>query len=538
MKKLFPCVLAMLLLSSCGMRHARAVMDDVETYMQQAPDSARSALQALPLKSHYFPWQHARYSLLLSSALDRCGVMVQDDSLARYAADFYDHFGGSVKKFYSQYYLGRVHENRGDRQSAMDAYVKAESITSDRVPLRFRSALESHIGVIYTHIYEEERAILAFERAAHYAKQCGWDDNYHQAVLNLVRVYLSEGRYSEAAYKLEVLSDEESKMKKKTLLSKKGCEISLLEKQDIPATEIVHFGDSIILRYQKEGALIPWEDFSSVFVRVGASQRALEAIKEYARYNDTEKNSVYYAILSEVLDSLGDLRGSLNAYKRYIEISDSLDLSIFNQDTKFLQERYALQEQAGRRKAQAVLSIIAALLIIAVLLLIIIRRKKDNMYLKAQYADLQEEYNALKELPSRIEGISHDASVLLGRRLNALSAFFSKGRPQSISQISTQLETLTENRKDLLETIGLLFAVYRPDFILQLTEKGMTPAEIGYCCLIALGMRTNEISKVINREGVFNISSALRRKLNLPQNSTKIGTVLKAMFGNSAIPKV
>lgn len=529
-------LLAALLLSSCGMRHARAVMDDVETYLQEAPDSARVALQALPLRTHYFPWQHARYCLLLSSALDRSGVLVENDSLARYAADFYDHFGSPVKRFYSQYYLGRVHENRGDRQSAMEAYIKAENITSNKVPNRFRCALEMHMGAIYAHVYESQKAIQAFEKAAEYAEQCGWKDNQYQAVLNLVRVKMSQGEYEDAERDLASLSPAEPEMTTKTLLSKKGCEIRLMEKQGTPARDLVPFGDSIITRYREEvPSLIPWGDFSSAYVRSGAFEKAHELIQLYALYNDTEDNSVYYGLLSEVLDSLGDLRGSLGAYKRYLEISDSLDLTIFDQDIKFLKERYSFQEQATKRKTTAWLSLVVATLLFCAMLFFLVRRKKENVRLKSLYSDLQDEYKALQELPYKMDVISHEASSLLGNRIKALSSFFNKGTPSSLSLIATQLETLTQNRKELLETIGLLFAVYRPDFVLKLTEKGMTPAETGYCCLIALGMRTAEISKVINREGLFNISSALRRKLGLPQNSTKLGTVLKEMLGNSPI---
>lgn len=535
MKKIvFLVILSLLLLPSCGMRRARAVMDDVETYMQQAPDSAQRALLSLPRRSHYLPWQHARYCLLMSSALDRIGINVQDDSLARYAAEYYDHFGGPVKRFYAQYYLGRVHENRGDRQSAMDAFVKAESITSDRVPARFRCALEMHIGAIYAQIYESDRALEANALAADYARREDLWSAYGESMLRNARIYTMYGRLADADSCLNGFESIKKEGNDWLWLSKMGLDSKRMLAEGASSKTIAHFNDSIISEHKETPSLIPWEDFTKTYVRSGNVEKALYSIKEYERYHDRKENSIYYGLLSEVLDSLGDYRGSLDAYKQYIEISDSLDLIIFNQDTKFLKERYALQEQASRRKVQTGATIIVSILVIGALLLFIIRRRKENTRLKAMYADLRDEYKALQGFPVRLETVSQEASALLGDRIKALSAFFNKGLPASLSLISTQLETLTENRKELLETIGLLFAVYRPDFVLKLTEKGMTPAETGYCCLIALGMRTAEISKVINREGLFNISSALRRKLNLPINSTKLGSVLKQMYGNSA----
>lgn len=94
-------------------------MRAAEGYMTESPDSARESLQALPSYSYRLPWLRARYCLLLSRALDLCDVNVQDDSLIRYSVDYYDHFGSPLNRFFSLYYLGCVHENRGDRQSAM-----------------------------------------------------------------------------------------------------------------------------------------------------------------------------------------------------------------------------------------------------------------------------------------------------------------------------------------------------------------------------------------------------------------------------------
>ena len=198
MKRFVSGVIALLLLSSCGMRHARAVMDDVETYMQDAPDSALRALEALPRQSHRLPWQHARYCLLLSSALDRSGVDVQDDSLARYASDYYGYFGRPDKKFYSLYYLGRVHENRGDRQSAMDAFVKAESIKSEKVSPRFRCALDMHIGTIYSQIFEFDKAVEANEKAIDNARKAAWWGALGESALLNARIHTTFGRLAQA----------------------------------------------------------------------------------------------------------------------------------------------------------------------------------------------------------------------------------------------------------------------------------------------------------------------------------------------------
>lgn len=508
-------------------------MDEVETFLQASPDSARRVLESLPLQSHWLPWQHARYCLLLSSALDRCGIDVQDDSLAQYAARYYNRLGGPVRRFYSFYYLGRVHENRGDRQSAMDAFLHAERIRSSRVPLRFRSALEMHIGAIYAQIFEFDKAIEANEKAADYAQMGGVWPAYGESLLRNAQIHLKYGRIAEADCCRQRIESMEIEPETSLRLSLMGLESKRRLLTGDSLHSIQHYNDSIILAYDSCQSLLPWVDFSDTYVRTGAPNKAFYAIQQYRACCESEADATYYAVLSEVLDSLGDLRGSLTAYKRYIEISDSLDLVCFHQDTKFLKERNALQLQASQRKVYIWIVLILFALAVSGLSAFLLRRRRENTRLKTLYRDLQEEYKDLQELPSRMGNLNLEASKLLGDRLKALACFFTNDTPKSLSFVSTQLETLTENRKDLLETIGLLYAVYRTDFTLALVEKGLTPVEIGYCCLIALGLRNGELSEVINREGVNNINSAIRKKLGIAPNSTKLGTVLRDMFGNS-----
>ena len=530
MKRFVLGIVCCVLLSSCGMRYARAVMDDVETYMQDAPDSARKALDALPRHSHRLPWQHARYCLLLSSALDRSGVDVQDDSLARYAADYYGYFGRADKKFYSLYYLGRVHENRGDRQGAMDAFVKAETIKSRKVSHRFRWALEIHMGAIYSQIYEFDRAIEANQRAAEYARQAGWWGACAEALVHNARIHTTFGRLAQADSCRRILDTLDMGGDLWLQSAVAGYDSRRMLEGGRRSERIITFNDSIIGVFKEAQSLLPWDDFCRTYLGADDASKAYDAIQKYRKYHKKERESVYYGLLSEVLDSLGDIKGSHEAYKRYVAISDSVALTIFHQDTKFLKERYAWQVQSSRRRTLFWIIVVISVLFIGILARFLFLRKKEKESLLQMYENLEQEYQELQGLPAKMENISHEAAGLLGDRLKVLAHFFTGKQPSSLDLIAPQLETLSENRKELLESIGLLLAVYRPDFIVQLVDSGLTPAECGYCCLLALGLRNAEVGDVINREGVNNINSAIRKKLHLDANSTKLGTVLKGMM--------
>lgn len=463
-------------------------------------------------------------------ALDRCGVPVQSDSIIRPAVNYYRRFGGPVNRFLSCYYLGRVHENRGDKQSAMEAFVKADAIRSPKVPLKNRCALQMHEGAIYAAIYDYDRAIEASTRAAGYAEDAGWGANYYQAVLNQANLYALDGFLSKSDSCFSILTEQESVASISQVLSAKGLQSYLMLQHGESPGKIYGFIDSVKTTYGTDRHLWPHAVFSKVYVRAGFPQAALEEIKAFASSQDIGSNSYYFSLLSEIQDSLGDFSRSLDAYKRYVEISDSLDLEIFHQDTRFLEERHALQMRTAHLRTFLWVGGLVAVALVILLSTSYARRRKENDRLRQLYYALQEEYEDFRQLPARMEGVSEEAKALLDQRMTALGAFFTKEQPSSLSHVSTQLETLTENRKELVDTIGLLYAVYHPAFVSRLMESGLTTAEVGYCCLLVLGFRTSEIGDVINRAGIYNISSVIRKKLDLGPNDTNLGIWLKRLY--------
>ena len=126
--------------------------------------------------------------------------------------------------------------------------------------------------------------------------------------------------------------------------------------------------------------------------------------------------------------------------------------------------------------------------------------------------------------------IQDEARALLGQRVKSLAQFLSVDPPSSLDKVADQLDSLTENRKELLETIGLLYAVYHPSFVNRLQMCGLSNGEIGYCCLLILGFRTGEIGDVINRSSSYHISSAIRQKVGLGPNDTNLSIFLKNLF--------
>ena len=68
----------------------------------------------------------AKYALLLSQALDKNYIDLQSDSIIAPAVRYYENHGTPDERLLTHYYRGVIYLNDGDRESAMESYIKAE----------------------------------------------------------------------------------------------------------------------------------------------------------------------------------------------------------------------------------------------------------------------------------------------------------------------------------------------------------------------------------------------------------------------------
>ena len=80
------------ILSGCAGRAGRT-LDDVESYIQESPDSAFTVLEAMDTSAFFRPRDAARYSLLHTMAADKTTMDTNDVSLIAPAVRYYTRKG-------------------------------------------------------------------------------------------------------------------------------------------------------------------------------------------------------------------------------------------------------------------------------------------------------------------------------------------------------------------------------------------------------------------------------------------------------------
>ena len=120
--------LALLSILSCSRSSSREVLNDVESFIHNDPDSAISVLSKIDKSKLSSQRLQADYILLNTVALEESyrNLPVADEVTMKKAADFFDEKGPEDKKAQAFYYLGRIQYKTGNPGGAMVSFMKAE----------------------------------------------------------------------------------------------------------------------------------------------------------------------------------------------------------------------------------------------------------------------------------------------------------------------------------------------------------------------------------------------------------------------------
>ena len=160
--------LAMLLVScGSGLRSRTvAALDDVETYINERPDSALAVLRRMDSTAVIrLSALRARAALLHSMALDKCYIDLQTDSILAPAVSYYERRGTPDEKLKTLYYLGRLQYNAGEYQEAIVTYTEALALTDRATDNKYIGFVNQAIADTYAATYQESESFPYLDRA-------------------------------------------------------------------------------------------------------------------------------------------------------------------------------------------------------------------------------------------------------------------------------------------------------------------------------------------------------------------------------------
>lgn len=390
-----------LLISSCNHGSVTtSILSEAEKVMTEYPDSALKLLQSIPNPEGLTGKAQADYALLYSQALDKNYIDTANDSLIQVAVNYYQDRSDTKARFYTYYYLGRVHVNGNRLDQATLAFMNAEQEVEALGDDYAAGLLYRQMGYIFREYYDFPKALECYQQATHYFERAGKLQHKLYALLNQSAVYDTMGQ-KEKAY--DILFDilTEAKERKDTSLAKfcLGDLIMLCLKMEKQA-DALSFYRELVDNYSIEGFT------PSFYASLGVLQArekddalALSYLQKAWDLADSVNDSIYLHQKSSQIYRLQQLPD--RAYQELEqcvilqnqEVEEALQQPVLTLQKDFLEVELAHKQY--RMKMERLLAVLVGIILILVgtIAVSFLRKKlkKQKRVYEQKMADLQAE---------------------------------------------------------------------------------------------------------------------------------------------------
>ena len=545
--RLVAAVLAAITIVSCnGARKSETfrVLEDVDSYIEARPDSALAVLEGIDKSELTSKELEAKYALLLSQALDKNYIDLQSDSIIAPAVNYYKYHGTDDERFRTLYYAGRVYQNAGDIEAAMEKFVEAEHHISNQTDKTIVARLFKAKMVAYQDIFDYKSAITQAHKAAEYYLSARDSLRYLSTLNSIVILYGQlDDKESERKY-LDLLSSNRHLMNDSQLNTYYAVMLnsSLRDSQEIVSGILSDYLSTVT-----DASIIKWLAIANAYIVLDNYPAAVNALDNYILYGGI-KDPAYNWISATLYEKLGEYDKALNFYKSYLQQTDEADLLIFESDTKFIEERHKkeieLIDAEHSKERITLISIIAILCAVIVIYLIrkqlqIRTAEKKQLEIEKKryeqlYADAIAERDALTKMIED-SSVKDETKAVIRERLEVLNKVIISHITDTSSankKAFQELEALISDRDSFIESTRLTIEGNNPGFITALREAGLTDEEINICCLYVIGLKGKDIKTYTNQSRLYIQSAEIRHKLGLTENDTNLSIHLRNMCEN------
>ena len=529
-------------------RHSEhwATITEMETIIEERPDSVLNVLQAIDTDELIGNEERAKHALLLSMALDKNYIDRTDFEVLQPAIDYYDDNGSATDKLRTYYYQGRIHQNAGNDDLAMECFVNAITNGKESNDILTKARLYVAQGNIYYTLMKWEKVYEVNLKAADYFFQADKINSFINCTLKAVSAFSQKEDYQQSAKYLTECEKYLNIIPKALLANYYSEYLTYLIR--IEATDNIQ---DIVGIYLSEipDDLLDYSTLSNAYIALGEYGKALETINKIDNFPSAVSEIRYYAILSEIHHKLDNYKAALEAYIIYNQLNDAANMKIFEQETQFVEERHNL-EMAKARETEAknrltiiVLGCVVAVLALIIVVYIIHKRlkvsRKKNILLEREKALYEQMYNevvterdALNEMIAN-NTIKDEAMEIIKKRLGVLNTIIVShlsAKDTDIKRANEELERLIDNRNDFIKSTRLTLEENYPHFFAYLHDKGLEEFEIDFCCLYAIGLKGKEIKAYTNLTRHYKDSSEVRQKLGLSESDTNLSNFLQKLL--------
>lgn len=386
-------LLALALLVSCGSglrSRTVAALDDVETYINERPDSALMVLRALDSTAVRGRALRARMALLHSMALDKCYIDLQTDSILAPAVSYYGRRGTPDEKLRTQYYLGRLQYNAGEYREAIVTYTEALALTDRATDYKYIGFVNQAIADTYAATYQESESFPYLDRAYEAFLQVPDSVLAKLTLYKKARALTKQKLWSEAdSLYCFLLANPEGI---ETMVSRLKADYAL--HLVLRSTDNAEKASSLFAEANDgSGAMRSanlWAAYAFCLSRTGEGVQASDIFRQLAEVFPEEKQVLFWRGLME--QDGGRYREALKDYEEVVAYQDSVVILQLNHSTlaaqkEFFEYHALVSQHETRRRTQILWSVILLFCLVVGMLIAfsrqrIRRQQKDNARLQ------------------------------------------------------------------------------------------------------------------------------------------------------------
>jgi len=564
---------------SCSGTKEQETLNRAEMLMESHPDSALTILSTIDKEQLSDNRQKAKYALLMSMALDKNYIDTTSFDVLQPAIDYYLEKGTPDEKLRTYYYQGVIFHNQGDRDNALDSYVKGLDISHDcKDSLTVARTLVAQ-GDLYNGFFDFDSYINCNLNAAIIFRNLGKKNHELGCLLNALNGAIIAEKETigdsilNCIKKIPSLTEQQQR-----ILTRHKLSFALKFGTENEVKELIHIQESnsrsqndelnLALAYNKIGNYIK-------------TKQLLDSIKNSNQDYDTIR---FLAISVPTFEGLGNYKEALSLYKTFSQKQDSINLLKFEQKAQAVEDKHRIELKAqddARHKSRIIWGCfggiaVLSLGIVTLFLLVrsnktkkelalekvrtkdaenaILKTEKENLVLENINLQLERDNKALEaeNLAHRVETLENESDSLKAlisdreelpvevqreikvriEMLNSLLASYITNNDQYEKPYDVWIKELTDNKDEFMNSNRLAFQVSHPRFIQYFEDHGLTTDEINYVCLYAIGLRGKEVGNYMNKRSHVNTSSAIRKKLGIDKHETNIGIYVRKLLKN------
>lgn len=463
-----------IMLTACE-RHTPAwkQMDIAESLMNIKPDSALAVLDGIPASDVKGKETLARYALLKSMALDKNCIDTTTFDILQPAIDYYIEYGSPDEQLRTYYYQGRVYQNQGDNDLAMQSFMRGKEFCQEASDtLAMANLMVAQATILYS-TYKIDDYIKNNLDAAKLYKAINRPDYEISCLANILDGSILNNDRTLAD---SIMSIAQERVKQNSELGMVIAPYALSyalkfgNKEDI--VDILHYYEHM-QNLSDETKL----DIVEAYCKIGDSSNANRFMDSIDSTSKVRTSLKYLAIQSDILELQGDIAGALTAYRQFSTTIDSIHMNIFSRDLLFAQERHEMEKVNLMEKQRVDKIIWLSLCIVFVLLIIIgyvyyryrlgkakslldtqekqrlqleqenLKRENENLELRSRQVEL--ERHNLQQANEKLELERHNA--VLEKQAAQLECERQSLAAENLRLKIVQLENESESLKEVLE---------------------------------------------------------------------------------------